>query len=48
MARNFGSGNKCLPEKIVSKEGRNLVNIKLTDGKIWRRHIDQQMWNSCL
>ena len=40
MARNFGSGNKWLPGKIVSKEGRNVVNIELNDGRIWRRHID--------
>ena len=40
MARNFGSGNKWLPGKIVSKEGRNVVNIELTDGRVWRRYID--------
>ena len=40
MARNFGSGNKWLPGKIVSKEGRNVVYIELTDGRIWRRYID--------
>ena len=40
MARNFGSGNKWLPGKIVSKEGRNVVNIELTDGRIWRKYID--------
>ena len=40
MARNFGSRNKWLPGKIVSKEGRNVVNIELNDGRIWRRHID--------
>ena len=36
MAHNFGSRNKWLPGKIVSKEGRNVVNIELTDGRIWR------------
>ena len=40
MARNFGSRNKWLPGKIVSKEGKNVVNIELNDGRIWRRHID--------
>ena len=40
MARNFGSGNKWLPGKIVSKEWRNVVNIELNDGVTWRRHID--------
>ena len=45
MAHNFGSGNKWLPGKIVSKEGRNVVNIELTDGRIWRRHIDHVIVN---
>ena len=40
MAHNFGSGNKWLPGKIVSKEGRNVVYIELTDGRVWRRYID--------
>ena len=40
IARNFGSKNKWLPGKIVSKEERNVVNIELTDGSIWRRYID--------
>ena len=40
MARNFGSGIKWLPGKIVSKKGRNVVNIELNDGVTWRRHID--------
>ena len=41
MACNFGYGNKWLPGKIVSKEERNVVNIELTDGRIWRRHNDR-------
>ena len=39
-AHNFGSGNKWLSGKIISKEERNVVNIEWNDGRIWRRHID--------
>ena len=40
-ARNYGAGPKWLPGHIVKVEGSVLYHIKLRDGRVQRRHIDQ-------
>ena len=40
LGRNFSSGPKWLPGKVVEREGSMMVKIRLDNGRIWRRHID--------
>ena len=40
-ARNFSGGPKWLPGQVVQVEGSVLYRVKLKDGRIHRRHIDQ-------
>ena len=40
-ARNYGAGPKWLPGHIVKVEGSVLYHVKLRDGRVQRRHIDQ-------
>ena len=40
-ARNYGPGEKWLPGVVVKLEGSVLVHVRLTDGRIVRRHLDQ-------
>ena len=40
MAKNFAAGTRWLPGKIIKLEGNTMVEIKLDDGRIWRRHMD--------
>ena len=39
--RNYAQGPKWLPGTVVEIEGLVLLHIKLSDGRILRRHIDQ-------
>ena len=40
-ARNYGAGPKWLPGHVVKVEGSVLYHVKLRDGRVQRRHIDQ-------
>ena len=40
MGRNFGLGPRWLPGTILECEGDTAVQIKMDDGRIWRRHLD--------
>ena len=40
-ARNYSSGPKWLPGQVVQVEGSVLYHVKLKDGRVQRRHIDQ-------
>ena len=39
--RNYAQGPRWLPGTVVEIEGQVLVHVKLTDGRILRRHVDQ-------
>jgi hypothetical protein len=39
--RNYAQGTRWLPGTMVEIEGQVLVHVKLTDGRILRRHVDQ-------
>lgn len=40
-ARNYSGGPKWLPGQVVQVEGSVLYQVKLDDGRVLRRHIDQ-------
>ena len=40
-ARNYSSGPKWLPGQVVQVEGSALYHVKLKDGRVQCRHIDQ-------
>ena len=40
-ARNYAQGPKGLPGTVVKTEGPVLLHVKLIDGRILRRHVDQ-------
>ena len=40
-ARNYSTGPKWLPGKVVGVVGSVLYQVKLKDGRVQRRHIDQ-------
>ena len=39
--RNYAQGPKWLPGTVVEMEGSVLLHVKLHDGRILRRHVDQ-------
>ena len=39
--RNYARGSRWLAGTVVENEGPVLVHVKLTDGRILRRHVDQ-------
>ena len=40
MSRNFTPGSKWLPGTIIKHDSTTLVQVKLDDGRVWRRYID--------
>ena len=40
MGRNFAAGPRWLPGTVLECEGNTAVQIKMDDGRIWRRHLD--------
>ena len=40
MGRNFMSGLTWIPGIITECEGATVVKLRLDDGRIWRRHLD--------
>ena len=40
-AKNYGAGPKWLPGVLVKAEGSVLWHVRLSDGRIIRRHVDQ-------
>ena len=40
-ARNYREGPRWLPGRVVETEGSVLTQVKLTDGHLLRRHMDQ-------
>ena len=40
-AKNYGPGPKWLPGVVVELEGSVLVQVRLADGRMVRRHVDQ-------
>ena len=41
IARNYSDGEKWLPGTIAEKLGPLLYSVKMDNGLLWRRHIDQ-------
>ena len=42
-ARNYGVGQTWSPGVIIGVDGPVSFVVKLEDGRIWRRHLDQLM-----
>ena len=40
VGRNFAAGPRWLPGTVLECEGNTAVQIKMDDGRIWRRHLD--------
>ena len=40
LCRNFATGSKWLPGKVLVREGKTMVKIELDDGWTWQRHVD--------
>ena len=40
LCRNFATGPKWLPGKVLVREGKTMVKIELDDGRTWQRHVD--------
>jgi hypothetical protein len=40
MGQNFATGPRWLPGTVLECEGDTAVQIKMDDGRIWRRHLD--------
>ena len=40
VAKNYGSGPAWLPGKIVQKLGPLTYIVDVSDGRIWKRHVD--------
>ena len=41
MSRNFAAGPNWMPGVVLACEGKMMVKIKLDDGRVWRRHVNQ-------
>ena len=40
-ARNYARGPQWLPGRVIVKTGPVSYKVELTDGRVWKRHVDQ-------